>query len=130
MFEVPNNYFNLMSEYSQLVISGLKRKYRIFSPEQVEKKLLEEFTLIDSEFIESLDVSYELESYLDDEAQLVDFVNERIGEDFAVLEGFESYAFCIHEVEDFIHESERYTKEKSQQKPQIIKGVNEVKLAA
>ena len=130
MYEVPSNYRNLMAEYSELVISGLKRKYRIFSSEQIEKKLLEEFTSIDSEYIEDMDVDYELESYLDEEDQLAYFVNDRIGEDFAVLDDFEGYVFCINEVEDFIQESERHKKAKSVKKQQTLKECNEVKLAA
>ena len=124
MFEVQKQHYSLMTDYTKLVISGLKKKYKIFSPEQVEEKLLSEFTPIDEDYVFDMDADYQLMSFKD----VKEFIEDRIGEDFVVLDDFEDYAFCIHEVDDFLAEVERL--EKSQSKQKQIKEFYEEKLAA
>ena len=127
MFEVPTKQYNLMAEYTELVISGLKRKYRVFSLDQIEQNLLNELSPINNEYIENMDVDYELNSFDNFES----FIEDRIGVDFVVLDDFQDYAFCIYEVDDFITETERLKNVKSSSKQQItIKELNENKLAA
>jgi hypothetical protein len=124
MFEVQKQHYSLMTDYTKLVISGLKRKYKIFSPEQIEEKLLSEFTPIDEDYVFDMDADYQLMSFKD----VKEFIEDRIGEDFVVLDEFENYAFCIHEVDDFLTEVERL--EKAQSKQKQIKEFYEEKLAA
>jgi len=124
MFEVQRQHCSLMTDYTNLVISGLKRKYKIFSPEQIEEKLLSEFTPIDEDYVFDMDADYELMSLND----VQEFIEDRIGEDFVVLDDFEDYVFCIHEVDDFLSEVERL--EKAQSKQKQIKEFYEEKLAA
>ena len=126
MFEIQTKHYNLMTEYTELVLSGLKRKYKIFSLEQIEKKLLSEFTPIDEDYVYDMDVEYELGSFDSVES----FIEDRIGEDFVVLDDFEDYAFCIHEIDDFITETKKLKLAKSEKKQSTMKELDEDQVAA
>lgn len=126
MFEVQPQHYSLMADYTNLVIRGLKKKYKVFSPEQIEEKLLSEFTPIDEDYVFDMDADYELISF----KEMREFIEGRIGEDFVILDGFEEYAFCIHEVDDFLTEVERLDEAQSKKQQKQKKEFYEEKLAA
>ena len=126
MIEVQPQHYSLMADYTNLVIKGLKKKYTLFSPEQIEGKLLSEFTPIDENYVFDMDADYELMSF----NEVQEFIEDRIGEDFVVLNGFEEYAFCIHEVDDFLTKIERLDEAQSKKQQKQMKEFYEEKLAA
>ena len=105
MFNIPYGKESLIEDYKKLVFEGLKLKYIGASDDEcdemliyeLEPKNLEEMSLtIEDEFLTELF----FDSNSNDDVR--SFVEDRIGEDFLVFEGFEDYVFCIHAVDDFL----------------------------
>lgn len=113
MFETQNDQMSLMADYKKLIFEGLKLKYVDADDDELSEMLLhdcEAKTIEDlSEYLED---DFETDLFFDpDDAESIKvFVEERIGEDFLVLEDFEDYIFCIHEVDDFLTETDRLRK--------------------
>jgi len=115
VFEIPADQISLMENYKRLIFEGLKLKCNGADDDELNEMLIHECeakTTCDlGDFIED-DFGTDLFFDSDDAESIKFFVEERIGEDFLVLEDFEAYVFCIHTVDDFLTETDRLKSKK------------------
>ena len=122
-----------MEEYKELIIEGLKMKHNISSCALLKEKFITELEPFDLEGVEEeAQDNFEQELFFDssDEEVIKCFVEERIGEDFLVLEGFEGYVLCIHKADDFLTESSQLKNMKENKQILTRESVDEYKIAA
>ena len=109
MFEIPADQMSLMEDYKRLIFEGLKLKYVGADDDELSEMLLhdcEAKTVCD--LSESIEDDFKTDLFFDceDVDSVKSFVEDRIGEDFLVLEDFEDYIFCIHTADDFLTDTE------------------------
>lgn len=100
MFEIPEQCAGLMNEYEELVKRSIKKKNSFLKKEWIDH--LNPIT--EEDLRERIENEYEAEIWFNsfEDESICSFVEERIGEDFVVFEGYEDELFCLHEIEDFI----------------------------
>jgi len=115
VFEIPTDQMSLTEDYKKLIFEGLKLKYVGADDNELSEMLTHDCEAMTIENLsESIEDDFETDLFFDpeDAESIKVFVEERVGEDFLVLENFEDYVFCIHTVDDFLTETDRLKSKK------------------
>ena len=114
-FDIPKEKLNLMKEYKTLIIKKIQKEGLLESTQDIKEVLnpLNKNDLIEIMIdagVDLFDGSYPKQFVT---KVIKEFVEERIGEDFVVLEGLRSSVFCLHTFEDFVKNYIHLTKEEA-----------------